>query len=215
MVYLPKKKMQEKTNGNVPTVEIEKPKKETEKAIPENRQTPETAEASMTEVARKQPPDGLVSEATQPIFEIDHQMKSLAKRFGIPLDKIIKYTQMQDARITQLETAISTLGVKLQPVIELGARIKQAQNNPQAPSGGIGGGGQPAQFMDFAMRALGGGGGGGSMWDEEMQGLMKDLVRSSIASAKEERGLSRSIAQAVVNNIAGKAAKNVIDASGS
>lgn len=156
-------------------------------------------------------------------FEIPPAARAMAKSIGLDVDAIVKGASENKARLENLEKAVVEIAnhikdsdEKLAPLVNA---IQQAEAaRAQASTTAVGNPapqGQPGMgsLLQLLPQLLGGGG-GGSMWDEEMQGLMKDLVRSSISSAKEERSLSRSIAQAVVNNIAGKAAKNVIDASG-
>jgi len=158
-------------------------------------------------------------------FEVPPAARAMAKSIGLDVDALVRGAKENKARLENLEKAVVEIAnhikdsdQKLAPLVNAIEKAEAARTQAQAsgtsnpmPQGqGMQGMGSLLQLLP---QLLGGGGGGSSMWDEEMQGLMKDLVRSSISSAKEERSLSRSIAQAVVNNIAGKAAKNVIDAS--
>jgi len=144
-------------------------------------------------------------------FQIDPQMKALSKRFGIPLDKIIDYTQKQDTRLANVEKAIIEIAKhiessdeKLAPIVSALEQAQTAQtqataNSNPAPQGmpcGMG------ALMQLLPSLLGGGGG-----DSEMT---KRLMEMSIKRMEADIGFSDAIKQAIVTKIAGRAASDIV-----
>lgn len=149
-------------------------------------------------------------------FKIDPQMKSLAKRFGIPLDKIIAYTTMQDARLKNVENAIVEIAKHIessdQKLAPLVTAIEQAEaaraqappgSNPAAmPQGGM----NIASLLQMLPSMLSGGG-----VDEEMRALNKRMMEMSLNRMQADIGFTEAIKNAVVTSIAGKAAKRIVE----
>jgi len=141
------------------------------------------------------------------LSQIDPEKIKLAEKMGIPLQGILEWVLQTEARLTaiqeqlphHIQNAIEQVIKKAQAEQMQQFRGMQGQGMPQGGGGGMG-------LMDF-FKMFGGGGG----MDEELMQLNKDMMRMSIDRMKADIGFSDAIKQAVVTNIAGKAAKKLIE----
>lgn len=168
-------KKAEKTSGNVQAAEAEKPKN----AEPE--------------------------QPVQPTLQIPAKARALAKSVGVPLEPIVEWAQTTEARITQIENGLQDLGVKLEPVVQLAARVQAAQAQQPVTAGNPMAGGYGISVGDV-LKAVGMSGGGGIQ--EEYFKKMMDLQFERLT---QDVSFSRTMENYVKSQFAAKMGKKLTE----
>lgn len=144
-------------------------------------------------------------EAVPPPLQLDPKLVAMAKQFNVPLDQIVKWAQKKDLQINQLQEAIETLGVKLQPLMTAIEKSQQTraqtpQGQPMPTAGGQGG----LQMLMQILPALVGGGGGENP-------MTKRLMEMSLKRMEADIGFTEAIKNVIVTKLAGKAAASLVE----
>lgn len=139
------------------------------------------------------------------LSNVDPKAIKMAEKFGIPVGGIIQWAQYQEARMNRIEEYLQkTLPEEMKKAFQEGLNstiqnMQKTQGTP-APEGQQGFG--LGDLMRMAPALLGSSSGGS---DEEMNRLVKDMLRTNLDRMKADISFSESIKNAVVSKIAGKA----------